>query len=221
MPSLRRLAPLAASLTTSLAATLTIGLGLSLVAACSSSAPRKGTQVPSEMLGPSEGGAAGGATGGPRSDGDAQAAPAGSLPADGQPGEASEGAAAALTVDEKAIADELATIMKDVTSQFERLVLGLEQAGTDCKKAAASLDGARKASAPVEERMKAFRGRLQSKGQPSQGLMAALQQVTLAAFPTALRARADSTFERLDKQCASDAEFQRAKQATVDAQAGG
>lgn len=205
-----RCAALCASLCASLFASL---------AACSSSSQRKDTQVPSEMLGPSEGGAA--------------AAPAQPAPA-GEPGEAGEPAAtgepgepaaatgsATLTVEEKTTAGELAIIMKDVTAQFERLVLGLEQAGADCKKAAASLDGARKGSAPVEERMKAFRSKLQSKGQPSQALMAELQKVTLEAFPTALRARADSTFERLDKQCASDAEFQRAKKETVEAQAGG
>lgn len=205
-----RCAALCASLCASLFASL---------AACSSSSQRKDTQVPSEMLGPSEGGAA--------------AAPAQPAPA-GEPGEAGEPAAtgepgepaaatdsAALTVEEKTTAGELAIIMKDVTAQFERLVLGLEQAGADCKKAAASLDGARKGSAPVEERMKAFRSKLQSKGQPSQALMAELQKVTLEAFPTALRARADSTFERLDKQCASDAEFQRAKKETVEAQTGG
>lgn len=222
MPSLPRpvattVSPLLTPLIGALLCASLFGSLCASLSACSSSSQRKDTQVPSEMLGPSEGSAAAAP---------AQTAPAGEA---GEPGEASEpgapaaatDSAAALTVEEKTTAGELAIIMKDVTAQFERLVLGLEQAGADCKKAAASLDGARKGSAPVEERMKAFRTKLQSKGQPSQALMAELQKVTLEAFPTALRARADSTFERLDKQCASDAEFQRAKKETVEAQAGG
>lgn len=214
MPSLPRLvSPLTATPVATPVATLVAALLCASLSACSSSSQRKDTQVPSEMLGPSEGSAAA-----------AQPSPPSEQGETGEPGAISEPAAtdsAALTAEEKTTAGELATIMKDVTAQFERLVLGLEQAGADCKKAAASLDGARQGSAPVEERMKAFRTKLQSKGQPSQALMAELQKVTLEAFPTALRARADSTFERLDKQCASDAEFQRAKKETVEAQAGG
>lgn len=188
-----------------------------LAAACSSSSPRKGTQVPSEMLGPNDGSQAAAQPAAAPTGGVAETAE----PAETAPAEPAAAASAALTADEKATATELATIMKDVTAQFERLVLGLEEAGGDCKKAAASLDRAHKGSAPVDQKMIAFRTKLQSKGQPSQALMAELQKVTLEAFPTALRARADSTFEKLDKQCAGDAEFQRAKKETVEAQAGG
>lgn len=195
--------------------TLSAGLALAamLVAAsltgCSSSSSKKDTQVPSEMLGP-EG-----------------TSPANNPPVETAPAPAADAAptpapaAPVLTASEQAFVTELTTIMKDVTTQFERLVVALEGAGKDCKKAAAALAAGERDSAPIDQKMNAFKSKLEQSGKPSDALMSELRKITLSAFPAELRTRAETTVDGLDKQCANDPDFQKAKAAAAAKQQGG
>lgn len=195
--------------------TLSAGLALAaaLVAAsltgCSSSSSKKDTQVPSEMLGP-EG-----------------TSPANNPPVESAPDPAATLAPAAtpapatLTASEQAYVTELTQIMKDVSTQFERLVVALEGAGKDCKKAAAALAAGERESAPIDQKMNAFKTKLEQGGQPSDALMSELRKITLSAFPAELRTRAEATVDGLDKQCANDPDFKKAKAAAAAKQQGG
>ncbi len=213
------------------ALSVALALALACLAACSSSSSAKGTQVPSEMLGP---------TGGEP----ATAAPAASAPttapAQSEPATAGTGMtstsgsttgsttgspsgdpAAPLPADEQAMLAELTTLMKEVTGQFERTVTSLEQAGGDCKKAVTAMTKAEKESVAIEQKMTAFKQKLGAGPKPSAALMSQLRQATLDAFPPDVRARAEVTVDGLDKKCANDADFQRAKAAAAARQQGG
>jgi hypothetical protein len=205
----------ARSLLVSSLAVLSLGL-----AACPSSAPPKGSQIPSEMLGPTEsstGGAAAPAPAPAPAALEPDAAPS-SAPADAPSDAPTPAPAAPLSAAEQKTLDEMRTLMRDVTRQFEQLVGTLEQAGADCKKAATALSTSQKGSAAIDQKMTAFKAKLQAGPQPSPALMAQLRETTLAAFPTDVRARAETTFDRLEKQCASDADFQRARSEAAAAQ---
>lgn len=189
------------------AAPLTLALAFTLpLAACSSKKQRD--TIPSSMLGPTEPGAA--------QPGPAEATPAEATPtatADAAPTEATP--AAPLSASEQALLGEMQAIMKEVSTQFERLVSALESASGDCKKAATALSASASASLAIEQKMTAFKQKLGQGPKPSAELMAQLREATLTAFPTDTRARAETTFDTLDKTCAGDADFQRAKQASA------
>lgn len=212
--------PAVSSLTSSAAASL-VAVSLALLTACPSSSPAKGSQVPSEMLGPTDpsstsGGAAAAAApsaAGPASEEESLSGGAGATAASDP-----AAPAAPLSAAEQKTLDEMRTLMRDVTKQFEQLVGSLEQAGADCKKAATALSTSHKGSAAIDQKMTAFKARLQAGPQPSPALMEQLRETTLAAFPADVRARAETTFDRLEKQCANDAEFQRAKSEAAAAQ---
>jgi hypothetical protein len=205
----------ARSFLVSISLSFTVGLNLGFTA-CPSSSPTKGSQVPSEMLGPTESSAPTRGT---------AAAPAPTAPETAAPPTASAPAGptaptaptASLSAAEEATLNEMKALMKDVTSQFERLVSTLEQSGADCKKASTALSTSQRNSAVVDKKMEAFKAKLESGPQPSPALMAQLRETTLAAFPAGVRARAETTFDRLEKQCANDADFQRAKAAAAAA----
>ncbi len=190
-----------------------LALAVSLVAAsltgCSSSSSKKDTQIPSEMLGPDGSATADGA-----------AAPPATTPEPAEPAPAAP-AAAALTASEQAFVTELTQIMKDVSTQFERLVVALEGAGKDCKKAAAALAAGERESAPIDQKMSAFKTKLEQSGKPSDALMSELRKITLTAFPAELRTRAETTVDGLDKTCAEDPDFKKAKAAAAAKQQGG
>jgi hypothetical protein len=199
---------------------LLLSLLVALAAACSSSAKPSNT-IPSDMLGPT---GAGGPTGASANASAATVEPApAAAPSDaGAAPDSSAGSPppppASLTTAEQATLGEMQAIMKDVTTQFELLVSALERAGGDCKKAATALSASATASVNLEQKMTSFRDKLSRGGQPSPALMAQLREATLAAFPVDTRARADVTFDALDKKCANDAEFQRAKAAAAPPQ---
>jgi hypothetical protein len=194
---------------------LFLAAALPLAVGCASSSKSTGAQVPSEMLGPTSEGA--GASGTQSPEGTASA-PAASAPA--APAASSDDPTAPLTADEQAVAAELGGLMKEVTQQFERTVTALEQAGGDCKKAVTAMNVAEQQSAGLEQKMNVFKDKLGKGPRPSAALMAQLRQVTLAAFPADTRGRAEVTVDALDKKCANDADFQRAKAAAAARQGG-
>jgi hypothetical protein len=206
--------------------TLTTGaaLAVALVAAslsgCSSSSSKKETQIPSEMLGPDGAAPAAGTAEAAATPLTASEKVLATDPAT-PPAAAPAAAAAPLTASEQAFVTELNGIMKEVNAQFERLVVSLEQAGKDCKKAAAALSAGEKSSAPIDQKMNAFKAKLEQAGKPSDALMSELRKVTLSAFPPELRTRAETTVDGLDKQCAADPDFKKAKEAAAAKQAGG
>jgi hypothetical protein len=176
-----------------------------VAAACSSKKPAN--TIPSEMLGP--GGAEAPAE--PVAAEQPVSPPPDTAPAATAADPAPAASAAPLTAAERALLAEMQAIMKEVTAQFEGLVSSLERAGGDCKKAATALSSSAKASSAIDQKMIAFKEKLSSGAPPSQALLAQLREATLAAFPVDTRARAETTFDALEKKCASDADFQRAK----------